>query len=80
MGIPHSSFEEKLENLKAAKGVKLDTDLTAEHLKELVELYKNVYIEAKGERFPSGTTYFDLSLLFYSVPVFDICILDFKLM
>ncbi|RVX21883.1 Pyruvate, phosphate dikinase, chloroplastic [Vitis vinifera] len=53
MGIPHSSFEEKLEKLKDAKGVNLDTDLTAAHLKELVEMYKNVYLEAKGERFPS---------------------------
>lgn len=80
MGIPHSSFEEKLENLKAAIGVNLDTDLTAAHLKELVELYKNVYIEAKGERFPSGTTYFSLSYSpIYSVPIFGIFIPDFKL-
>lgn len=53
MGIPHSSFEEKLEKLKDAKGVNRDTGLTAAHLKELVEMYKNVYLEAKGERFPS---------------------------
>lgn len=58
MGIPHSLFEEKLEELKCAKRVNLDTELTAEHLKELVELYKNVYVEAKGEGFPLGTTYF----------------------
>ncbi|POO02343.1 Pyruvate, phosphate dikinase [Trema orientale] len=53
MSIPHSSFEEKLENLKHAKGVLLDTDLTASDLKELVEQYKNVYLEIKGEKFPS---------------------------
>ncbi|KAL5995816.1 hypothetical protein ACLOJK_025887 [Asimina triloba] len=53
MGIPHSLFEEKLEALKAAKGVSLDTDLTASDLKELVAQYKNVYVEAKGEQFPS---------------------------
>ncbi|TYI61609.1 hypothetical protein E1A91_D10G184900v1 [Gossypium mustelinum] len=53
MGIPHSLFEEKLETMKEAKGAKLDTDLTASDLKELVELYKNVYLEAKGESFPS---------------------------
>lgn len=53
MGISHSSFEEKLEKLKDAKGVELDTDLTAYDLKELVEQYKNVYLEAKGEEFPS---------------------------
>lgn len=54
MGIPHALFEEKLEQLKAQKGVHLDTDLTAADLKELVEQYKDVYIEAKGEKFPTG--------------------------
>ncbi|KAF5950863.1 hypothetical protein HYC85_012856 [Camellia sinensis] len=53
MGIPHSSFGEKLENLKNVKGVKLDTELTASDLKELIEQYKNVYLKA-GENFPSG--------------------------
>ncbi|GAB2295085.1 hypothetical protein Dimus_029264 [Dionaea muscipula] len=53
MGISHSLFEDKLEKLKETKGVKLDTELTASDLKELVELYKNVYLEAKGENFPS---------------------------
>lgn len=53
MGIPHSSFEEKLENFKHKKGVDLDTKLTASDLKELVEQYKNVYLEATGEKFPS---------------------------
>lgn len=54
MGIPHSLFEEKLEELKISKGAKLDTDLTASDLKELVEQYKNVYLEATGDNFPSG--------------------------
>lgn len=54
MGISHSLFEKKLEMLKIAKGKTLDTDLTASDLKELVEQYKDVYIEAKGEKFPSG--------------------------
>ncbi|KAL6970343.1 pyruvate, phosphate dikinase [Sarracenia purpurea var. burkii] len=53
MGIPHSSFEEKLENLKNVTGVKLDTELTPNNLKELVEQYKKVYLETKGENFPS---------------------------
>ncbi|PHT60125.1 Pyruvate, phosphate dikinase, chloroplastic [Capsicum baccatum] len=53
MGISHSLFAEKLEKLKDVKGVKLDTELTASDLKQLVEQYKNVYIEAKGEKFPS---------------------------
>ncbi|KAL3812748.1 hypothetical protein ACJIZ3_014016 [Penstemon smallii] len=53
MGIPHSLFEEKLEKMKNAKGLKHDTDLLASDLKELVEEYKGVYVEAKGEKFPS---------------------------
>ncbi|KAK9139522.1 hypothetical protein Scep_009203 [Stephania cephalantha] len=53
MGIPHSLFEERLQKLKESKGVELDTDLNASDLKELVEQYKKVYLEAKGEEFPS---------------------------
>ena len=55
MGIPHSSFEEKLESLKNVTGAKFDTELTASDLKGLVEQYKNVYLDSKGENFPSGT-------------------------
>ncbi|KAK1293685.1 hypothetical protein QJS10_CPB17g01505 [Acorus calamus] len=57
MGISHSLFEEKLEALKSAKGVTLDTELTAFDLKELVNEYKKVYLEAKGEQFPSAFGY-----------------------
>ncbi|RHN64190.1 putative pyruvate, phosphate dikinase [Medicago truncatula] len=53
MDIPHSLFEEKLEKLKQSKGIKHDTGLSADDLKNLVEQYKNVYVEAKGEKFPS---------------------------
>nr|QFR35800.1 pyruvate orthophosphate dikinase [Garnotia stricta var. longiseta] len=53
MDIPHKLFEEKLEAMKAAKGLKSDSDLTASDLKELVGQYKDVYVEAKGEPFPS---------------------------
>ncbi|KAG8068795.1 hypothetical protein GUJ93_ZPchr0005g14884 [Zizania palustris] len=53
MDIPHALFEEKLEAMKAAKGLHNDTDLSATDLKELVGQYKNVYVEAKGEPFPS---------------------------
>lgn len=55
MGISHSLFEEKLEELKASKEVKQDTELTAADLKELVQEYRKVYVEAKGEQFPIGT-------------------------
>ncbi|KAJ4786379.1 hypothetical protein LUZ62_037625 [Rhynchospora pubera] len=53
MGIPHEHFGDKLEAMKVAKGVKNDTDLTADDLKELVVQYKEVYAKAKGEPFPT---------------------------
>nr|ACL53045.1 unknown [Zea mays] len=53
MDIPRSLFEEKLEHMKESKGLKNDTDLTASDLKELVGQYKEVYLSAKGEPFPS---------------------------
>lgn len=53
MGIPHSSFDEKLEHMKNVTEVKLDTELTASELKKLVGQYQNVYLQTKGEKFPS---------------------------
>ncbi|RID79223.1 hypothetical protein BRARA_A01982 [Brassica rapa] len=53
LGIPHAKFEEKLERMKESKGVKNDTELSAEDLKELVEQYKSIYLQVKGQEFPS---------------------------
>ncbi len=53
MEIPKPFFEKIIDEMKAAKGVKLDTELTAEDLKELVVKFKEVYKNAKGEDFPS---------------------------
>jgi pyruvate,orthophosphate dikinase len=52
MKIPGEKFEQALTDLKAAKGVKLDTDLTAEDLKELVQQFKAIYQEHVGDSFP----------------------------
>jgi len=49
--IPHEEFEKKLQKIKDEKGVKLDTELNAEDLKKLVELYKELYKE-HGKEFP----------------------------
>lgn len=54
MGIPHSRFEERLEELKGKKGASLDTELSASDLKDLVSEYKKVYVEIRGDRFPAG--------------------------
>lgn len=39
-GFPKSSFERKFDVVKEEKGVEFDTELTAEDLQEVVELYK----------------------------------------
>ncbi|MBR8537611.1 pyruvate, phosphate dikinase [Carboxylicivirga sediminis] len=50
----HNPFEVVLDELKEAKGYKLDTELTAEDLKELVEKYKAVVREHAGVDFPTN--------------------------
>src|SRR6056297_811449 len=52
MGLDLQLFEGELEKAKEAKGVELDTDLDAEDLKKLVEVYKRVYKQQQGEDFP----------------------------
>jgi pyruvate,orthophosphate dikinase len=58
MGVSHSLYEDELESMKAAREVHLDTDLTTEDLKELVQKYKGVYRKAIGEAFPTGKLLF----------------------
>ncbi len=45
-------LEKELEKMKQKKGVKLDTELTAEDLKELVKIYKRKVKEVLGREFP----------------------------
>ncbi|MDE7319880.1 MAG: pyruvate, phosphate dikinase [Lachnospiraceae bacterium] len=52
MEVPKSYFEKIIDEVKEAKGVKFDTELTAEDLKELINRFKAVYREAKQEDFP----------------------------
>ena len=52
MEVGKSFFEEKIDELKEEKGVKLDTELTAADLAELVNRFKAIYKEQKGEDFP----------------------------
>ena len=51
LGMDHQAFEAKMDQLKEKTGVKSDIQFTADHLKELVELYKEVYKE-KNQSFP----------------------------
>ena len=56
MGVEKRLFENLIDEAKEAKGVKYDTDLTAEDLKELVVKYKELYKKEKGEDFPQDPT------------------------
>ena len=52
-GYPKSSFERKFDKIKEEKGVKYDTELTSEDLKEVVNIYKEEYKRISKEDFPS---------------------------
>ncbi|HOQ07746.1 MAG TPA: pyruvate, phosphate dikinase, partial [Clostridiales bacterium] len=52
MEIEKSKFEDILDEVKEAKNAKLDTDLDAEDLKEVVRRYKELYKKEKGTDFP----------------------------
>ena len=52
MELGKSFFEEKIDEMKAAKGVKQDVELTADDLKELVAQFKQIYLEKQGSEFP----------------------------
>jgi pyruvate, orthophosphate dikinase len=53
MDVEKRNFENILDEVKEAKGVKLDTELNADDLKEVVKKFKAFYKSAKGEEFPS---------------------------
>ena len=52
MEIDKSNFEALMDAMKEAKGVKQDTELDANDLKELVKEFKAKYLELKKEVFP----------------------------
>ena len=54
MEIKKSLFEEEIDKMKAEKGVKLDTELTAEDLRELVVRFKAIYKKEKNSEFPDN--------------------------
>jgi len=51
LGVSANQFESALEDLKHARGVKLDTELTTEDLKELVSKFKQI-VRIAGKEFP----------------------------
>ncbi len=53
MGINGSVLEHLLEHMKEVRDVELDTDLTADDLKQLVDLFKGKIKETLGRDFPT---------------------------
>ncbi|MCL2599542.1 MAG: pyruvate, phosphate dikinase, partial [Firmicutes bacterium] len=47
-----SVYEKVLDQIKEEKGVQNDTDLTADDLKEVVAMFKDLYLQNQGEPFP----------------------------
>ena len=54
MEIPKALFEEAIDKMKQTRGVKLDTELTADDLKELVKIFKDIYRKKQGSEFPTN--------------------------
>lgn len=52
MGVEHSRFEKVLSKKKETRGVKFDTELSAQDLEEVTGEYKKVVREEKGIDFP----------------------------
>ena len=52
-GHPRTDMDKMLEDLKASRGYKLDTEVTADELKGLVKKYKEYYKATFGEEFPT---------------------------
>jgi pyruvate,orthophosphate dikinase len=53
MGVDRQKFEHALDEMKKARHVSLDTDLSADDLKELATDFKGIYRKNTGEEFPS---------------------------
>ena len=50
--IPGERFEDAIQAKKEKRGVKLDTELTAQDLRELVDEFKRIFEQETGEEFP----------------------------
>ncbi len=55
LGVDHYNFEDLLELLKEERGVTLDTELTADDLKALVDSYKKCVEDDLGRPFPQDS-------------------------
>ncbi|PKM86328.1 MAG: pyruvate, phosphate dikinase [Firmicutes bacterium HGW-Firmicutes-10] len=53
MDLPKHNFEHIIDEMKHEKGVKLDTEFSADDLKEMVNRFKAYFLKHKGFEFPS---------------------------
>jgi pyruvate, orthophosphate dikinase len=51
-GYDKSKFERKLDEIKESKGAKYDTDLTADDMEEVTNIFKGIYKNIAGVDFP----------------------------
>ena len=54
IGVSKSKFERKLDEYKESVGAKYDTDLTAEDLKKVTAIFKQIYLDDQGKEFPQN--------------------------
>lgn len=54
-GIEKSVFEKEIDTKKMQRNLKLDTDMDANDLKDLVKVFKQIYKEKLGEDFPQDS-------------------------
>jgi len=55
-GVEHDLFDQALEQAKRRKGVRLDSELGAEDLKQVASTFKQIYERQLGEPFPDDPT------------------------
>ena len=53
--IPKKLFEDAIDTKKYQRGLKLDTDMDANDLEDLVKVFKGIYKEQTGEDFPQNS-------------------------
>ena len=53
LGIEHDEFEKLIQKIKDRKGIKEDTEITADDWKQLIPEYKNLIKEKTGTEFPA---------------------------
>ncbi len=53
MELSKKDFEKIIDEMKEARGIKLDTEFNADDMKEMAEKFKAYYKEQKGEDFPT---------------------------